>query len=55
MTPSDLTGPFPSSRDLTDYRDEPGYPIPPSDSPPVGAVSSALSRLDRALTRKAAA
>lgn len=31
MTPTDLSGPFPSSRDLTDYRDEPGYPIPPRD------------------------
>lgn len=43
-----LSGPFKTSHQITDYRDQPGYPIRLPDVPPGSdAVAGALSRLGR--------
>ena len=46
-TPDPLTGPFPTGRELTDYREMPGYAILPRLHQPErpSAVADALSRL----------
>ena len=51
-----LDGPFPTSADLTGYSDEPGYAKVPRDvASGYDFTARVLARLDRALTRKAAA